>query len=279
MSPRAEVKEAAKQIALGETGTVPCPYCMEAWVTQGRPVHWRPARSFSITRDSTGVLYHCFRASCNNSSGFIPDVTLEHIPKKKFTPMLYGYELYPLDIDTDTPLLEKGFTCKELHDAGVKYNPIRGTYVFEIRDYQGYTVGYVDRDLTGNRKPKAITYWFNDVPKLHFARVPDTYRRTGDTIATPDPLLIVEDIPSSIKGSRYIDTVALMSSHINLEQVKHLRQLTDTVYLALDEDATDKAIKLQKRYGFYFRNFIVLPLSKDIKDMNNKELREFSERL
>jgi len=266
ISPRAEVKELAKQVALEETLTIDCPFCKRVWEQQGRPLTWRPNKSFSLSRSSTGVLYHCFRASCGSSSGFLPDVTLEHIPKKEFQPREYSYDLVPLDESTSKLFTDKGFTNEELKDAGVRYNPERKTYAFDIRDVNGYTVGIVDRDF-GRRVPKAITYWFNDVPKLHFR---------GNT---GGPILIVEDIPSAIKGSRYIQTVALLSSHINLEQVKHLRTLTDTVYLALDDDATDKAVKLQKRWGFYFKVFTVLPLSKDIKDMDEQELKEFSERL
>jgi len=253
MSPRAEVKELAKQVALEETLTTDCPFCKRVWEQQGKPLTWRPNKSFSLSRSSTGVLYHCFRASCGSSSGFLPDVTLEHIPKKEFQPREYSYDLVPLDENTSKLFTDKGFTNEELKDAGVRYNPERRTYAFDIRDTNGYTVGVVDRDF-GRRVPKAITYWFNDVTKLHFR---------GSTGG----------------GSRYIQTVALLSSHINLEQVKHLRTLTDTVYLALDEDATDKAIKLQKRWGFYFRNFTVIPLSNDIKDMDEQELKEFSRRL
>ena len=161
---------------------------------------------------------------------------------------------------------DKGFTNEELKEAGVRYNPNRRTYALDIRDCDGHTVGVVDRDYRG-RVPKAISYWFNDVPKLHVRRT-----RGG-------PILVVEDIQSAIKGSRYIDSVALLGSYISMEQAKHLRQLTDTIYLALDEDATATAYKLANKYGFYFRNFQVIPLSKDIKDMNEQELEEFSKRL
>ncbi len=265
---RDDVKELAAQVPLGSTATFPCPFCIQAWRAEGKPITWRPTRSFSITRENTGVLYHCFRASCTRSSGFIPDVRFEHIKKRLFKPRMYNFPLE--ELPKDNVLVPRGFTYEELTKAGVRYNPERESYVFDIRDCYGRTCGVVDRDFTGQRSVKAISYWFNDTVKLHFSLCTEVQEH---------PLLIVEDIPSAIKASRFINTVALLSSHINLEQIQHIRKLTNTVYLALDEDATDKAIKLQKKYGFYFRNFMVIPLSKDVKDMNEKELEEFQERL
>lgn len=224
----------------------------------------------SISRDNLGVLYHCFRSSCKNSSGFLPDITLEYIPKKVFTPKPYSYPLLPVINEQKQFLLDKGFTEEEIA-RHIKYNSTRNTYVYDIKDMQARIVGYVDRDYSSRRDVKAITYWFNDVPKIHFV----------EPVTKSNPsILIVEDIPSAIKAQRYVQSVALLGSYISMEQAQLLRKITDTVYLALDEDATRTAVMLQKRYGFYFKNFIVLPLSnKDIKDMDDTELKQFAERL
>jgi hypothetical protein len=54
----------------------------------------------------------------------------------------------------------------------------------------------------------------------------------------------------------------------------YLAKYFDNVVMALDPDATNKAIEFRDKYSLLFRgNFSVLQLSKDPKDMNRQELK------
>jgi hypothetical protein len=118
----------------------------------------------------------------------------------------------------------------------------------------------VDRDFSGRRNLKAIAYWFNDVVKLYFTPV------------SGEECVIVEDIPSAIKASRLKPAVALMGTHLNDKQANLIRSLYSKVIFALDEDATNKSVKLANKYRLYFDEVAVLPLAKDIKDTSYEEL-------
>lgn len=270
MSERDEILGTAKQLGVGQTRTITCPCCQADWKEQGSPRNWSPERSMSVTRERLGVLYNCFRATCSRGRGFIPTVSSEpEQPKKEFSPNVYVDELTQLPPSQARMLREKfEFTAEDIQREGILWNPKRSTVVFPVRDVRGYTVGYVDRDFLGARDLKAITYWFNDVPKLHI--VPHA-SGLGNTC------IIVEDIPSAIKASKYMTAVALLGSHINVDQAAHLSQLFNTAIIALDNDAFLKAIKLRKKYSLYFQELLLFHLTKDIKNMKYKELDKLFE--
>lgn len=254
MSNHSIIKQAATDIGVGQTVSISCPYCQKTNET-----------SMSVTREQFGILYHCFRAKCSGSSGFIPSVSFEETqPKKEFTPAKYTDELQSLDEERAHFLKNKfGITETEMQLAGIRYNPHRGTYVYPIRDARGYDVGILDRDYSGERTPKALVYWLKDVPHLHFCPWGDL--RT-------DSVLIVEDVVSAIKASRYIDTVALLGTGLNTQQIAHLASLYRSAIITLDNDAFDKAMKYKKKYEFYFDELSALYLVKDIKDMYDKDI-------
>jgi len=260
-----EVKERSISLGLGQTDTVVCPFCKEDWLQQGKPSLWKPSKSCSITKEHTGVLYHCFRAGCSRGSGFIPGVIdYKQVKTKKFTAQEYNPETVALSKSQIEYLSTSMYmTTAEIRQAGIVFSPERSSYIFPIFNVNGYTVGCVDRDFTGKRVPKAITYWFNDCPKLHFVR----------TVGT-STLLIVEDIPSCIRAGTYIDSCALLSSNINVEQARHIASYYKDIIIALDNDAFNKAIQLKRKYSFYFNSIMLLHLTKDIKNMTDKEARE-----
>ena len=257
------VKEAAKGLAVDETVSLVCPFCEEDWKMQRKPITWKPERSCSVTRTNVGILHHCFRASCNHGSGFITTDYIDSLPKqKKFTPKEYNYDTrFPEGEDLEY-LRRFEFTIDTCKEYGIRYNPSRHSYVFDIHDWRGYTIGVVDRDFHNRRNVKAISYWFNEVVKLHFTPV------RGDTC------IIVEDIPSAIKADHFLPAVALQGTGLNTEQVNFIKKLYSNIIIAFDSDATAKAVSLRNKYSLYFYSITVLPLDKDIKDTSYYELNE-----
>lgn len=228
-------------------------------------------KSLSITQRPDGVLYNCYRATCSLGGGFIP-MSIGLAPKsnkKIFKPKLYTEPLRRLNA-RDKRWFSQRFeiTTRELANADVKYNPERDTYVFPISDYQGREVGVVDRAYWG-RKPKSIIYWFNDCVKVHFNWLLAT---TDAALWDSSAILLVEDQLSGIKASRYMNTIVLLGTNFNFEIATHIRNFTSHIVMALDADATSKAIRYKQKFGIMFGNFDVISLSKDIKDMTNDEI-------
>lgn len=87
---------------------------------------------------------------------------------------------------------------------------------------------------------------------------------------------IVEDMLSSKRLEQLgMPSIALLGTHISDKLLKDILDYDPSaeIFLALDNDATAKAVGYKQKFGGMFRNFRVIPLSKDIKDMTEDELR------
>lgn len=286
--------------------TIICPFCQydhdeERKALMMCSTMWEPAVSMSVTREEDGLLYNCFRAGCKDGRGFISLVDQLHTkPKaKEFTPKQYKYRT----VNAKQKYLEKHIqlTQEEIDRNGIKYSIDRDTYVFPIYHVGGHEVGLVDRSYNG-RTPKTINYMFNEgqhlaypkkmyaqayieYPKNNIVRVRpgefikhnDVGGRTYSTLYARQGIMLVEDIPSAIIGNRYVQTVSLLGTHLNDERVRELRRRTKHLLIALDPDATDKAIGYAKKYSIFFDSIEVLLFPKDVKDCTDKEIREVLE--
>lgn len=223
-------------------------------------------RSFSISRRQTGLLYNCFRATCGKH-GLVRDDSscLAGTPKGKgFVPKVYTGEMKPLNRSQIRFFRDKfGLRIIELEQNEFKYSPPKGNFIFPIHTMQGYRVGVVDRNYI-NRKPKAISYWEKDCPKIHFPFQKPQFSE----------LILVEDTISAIKVARYAPAAALLGCHLSYETACFLaKQGVERIIMALDPDAIAKALKAQKAYRALFpKGFEVRLLEKDPKDQTNKEL-------
>jgi len=245
-------------------GLVECIFCAIDWEEQGRPIEWTPSKSMSISINDNidGLLFNCYRAGCSHGRGFISlgDALLTSPSKKKeFTPKQYKYRT----ITAKRKYLSAhvNLTQEEIDMNGIKYAIDRGTYGYPILNREGYITGMVDRSYTG-RKPKSINYMFNEGDKLHY---PKSEMQSA-------VVLLVEDIPSAIIGSRYRETVALLGTHLSLGDVKKLRSHTRHLAIALDPDASAKALVIARKYSIFFDSIDVLFFPNDLKDCTHKEI-------
>jgi hypothetical protein len=223
-------------------------------------------RAFSLTRTEVGLLYKCHRASCGKS-GFIPTIasslptTPQREERRKTRP--YTGEYLPLN-GTEIQFFydEYGLEYKEICDFS--YDPRTGRIVQPWHTVLGHLGGHILRGYHG-QKPKSLTYWNNDgVPMVdYYIKFP--WDRS---------IWLVEDQLSAIKLSRFENSAALLGAYISPEVAEDIRKNFHTVYLALDNDATIKAIEQTLTYNLYFRNFRVVVLSKDVKNMNNDEIQK-----
>lgn len=87
-------------------------------------------------------------------------------------------------------------------------------------------------------------------------------------------VIVVEDIPSANKMDRYYPCVALLGTHLNEEKLSYLLNLgIRHVIIALDNDATRKAVMLSRKFCV---NTTILPLQRDLKDETDERLKEIA---
>jgi len=224
--------------------------------------------SLSITKIQEGLLYHCFRASCN-ASGFIPSfqVPYDGEKKKEFQPKYFHRPLTKLPIKYKLLLKDKyGITNEEIKDNGFAYDFLENRLYMPIYNRNGFIIGAAAKTLSDHKQPKVIVYWFNDAPKLHYVQHSVHY--------TDGFIVLVEDILSAVKLSRYIPTVALLGTNLSYAMVEDLKQGINKIILALDPDAVDKALRYKEKYSLYFKEIVVVHLSKDPKDLSEEEIKE-----
>lgn len=77
-----------------------------------------------------------------------------------------------------------------------------------------------------------------------------------------------------MRVARHYFSVALLGTNLNLDQIYEVLKISDNVVLALDRDATRKALALQARFKFIAPNLRVVLLDKDLKYLNDAEIKE-----
>jgi DNA primase len=128
-----------------------------------------------------------------------------------------------------------------------------------VRDTYGKLYGFVARSLGTNDGPKTLSFL-------------DGNRGAWYPCAGAKEVIIVEDQLSAIRASRYLHAVALLGTNLSDELLSALvQQGYDSVHLALDKDAYDKAVKTALRIRNKLKVYVPR-LDKDIKDLSEEQL-------
>jgi hypothetical protein len=121
--------------------------------------------------------------------------------------------------------------------------------------------GWVLRN-DGTYSPKALTYLDEGEVALSW------YMKNPHA-----PTVLVEDIPSAVRASTYINAVALLGTAAGYDKAHEIAlHAARPIFVALDQDATDQAIELIKEYSLLWDNPRVIPLQQDLKDMEEDTL-------
>lgn len=231
--------------------------------------------SLVVTRTELGFLYNCFRAKCP-AAGFIlsiPGTTEQEKQeqkkkKKEFEPRPFTRPLIKLPQYVLDWLYNKyGLTREELEQEGIKYEPYYERTYAPLFNAEGYEIGGETKktDFSGDGAPKTLRYPTAESSGLHYIR--NGADRAG-------AIIVSEDVLSAIKLSHYFKSVSLMGTVFNAERAAELAKQTDTLIMALDPDAANKALRYKKKYNMYFRNFFVVLLPNDPKDTPHTELQQ-----
>jgi hypothetical protein len=219
------------------------------------------------------ILYYCFRASCNLRGKIDHEVGIDGLKlvyNNRLLPMespfsIHDWFISPLQ-NRNCYLFLSRYNLIDFYSKHVnliRYDPKQNRCVFLLLD-KGECYGAVGRSLSISNNPRWFVY-----SRLNGAvfSVPILAPRREDDKGY---VILVEDCVSACVASSYFNSIALLGTNIPDESVKYLIKY-DKLYLALDDDATGKAIKLQKQLNYYRPTFIV-PSKKDIKYYSSFEL-------
>ena len=146
----------------------------------------------------------------------------------------------------------------------VLYDPLERRIAFMIQK-DGENVDAIGRALDIWRKPKWKRY--SDINSAII--VPFD--------ASPKPnLIIVEDIISAWKAVTYLedtDAMPLLGTSLSTNNLNKIWDTYTSVTIALDKDATDKAISMSRRIFVGVDKCKVVALELDIKDMTIEEIQ------
>lgn len=231
-------------------------------------------KSFVLRRDGARLFYKCFRASCGihgvlDSPGSLQPTQATAKPLRPYTRPTRPLSHAELEYCRINWHLGQGV----LESQGVVVDAATSRLVFPCYTKEGWCWGHQLRSIDG-KKPKASLFWHSEYPeRLHFPKT----RAQGDT------LILVEDIPSAIRGETFqfgkFNFCGILGTSISLKQALRISQTYQRAILSLDADATTKAIQYKNKYSLMFDKLIVAPLTKDIKNMSEEELGEFFEGL
>ena len=245
----------------GETTRVECVTCHG-----GSP-------TLTITRKDDGaIVWNCYRASCEDrgARGGQGGV-FRAAAKERTMPTSHPYDkpLRPLS-DDEYALLRAKIGWDDWHcvASGVRYAPEDDRFAMPIYGPTGRRRGYVLRDYTGLVRTKTLTRMENDEPHISWYR-----HKPGRTT------VIVEDIPSAVRAAAYVNAVALCGTGCGPEYALEIASHAHSVVWCLDADATELAMRWQRKYSMMFQSSSVRPLEKDMKDMTEAELSNFMEGL
>lgn len=219
-------------------------------------------KTFSVTNNNGELLWNCFHASCDLRGRSGMRMTLDNADD-----FLRLHQKILRSVEEEVPFT-KPTTWKKPNAEAQKffdsvyttgrYNDLyydlkRNRAVYGIRDPNGVLVDGIGRTL-------------------EFAR-PKWYRYAnyhgGFTCGSSDVACVVEDVPSAVAISDWITGYALMGTSIRDEHIEQLKKYR-TVIVALDHDATDKAIKIASNIGKHIQTDVLF-LSKDLKSMGEEE--------
>lgn len=213
-------------------------------------------QSLSIRQDDRVVSMKCYRASCGwyALAAMESGARVVSKPIKKVT--VYRDETKPLGKYLCSQLASYGLDISTWHTHGWRTDVrTERTLVMPVRDPYGGERGVVTR--TFDEPKRCYTFRATAQPWLDWW--PSIMRE--DTI-------IVEDCLSACRlaGTGY-SSVALLGTGITVEQAKEIDfHSAGRIYLALDNDAFAKSLKLVKRHAHILQMQPIL-LQQDIKNM------------
>jgi len=227
---------------------------------------------FVVTRLEEGLVYVCHHASCGYK-GFTPSLGFSYQKKRDslFKSREYPNPLGRIPANMSRVLVQRySLEPSVVSSERFKWDSHRKRLVMPIFDLEGRECGLVAKDMSGGEStlPKSITYWYNDVIKLHFPLA-------NGELFDKTTVYVVEDILSAVRIAKEgVPSVAMLGSHLREDQIALLAKNFYSAVFAFDPDATHKAIGYANKFHLAFKGGIsTVHLPDDPKDMGEDELK------
>ena len=229
--------------------------------------------TFSVTDTGFERLWYCFHADCHTKGSTGVQLTKEN-SKVAFKEKIVSTETSnEFEIPSTFVSLSRSKQAEEYVKrvgsyeaylsglADIRYDLQQDRVVYLVKSISnGRVVDATGRSLT-NRKPKWRRYGNNKHPFI---------------CGTSRAVFVVEDCPSACSVSFFVSGVSLMGTTLLDEHIDTIKKFKK-VYIALDKDATGKAILMMKKLRNYVPTKLIV-LNKDLKDMQIGERNEFIRR-
>jgi hypothetical protein len=237
----------------GESRRMNCPECGHR-------------NTFSVTNKDGVLMWNCFHADCavkgrgilritrDNSDNIVAILSKNthketsscpEVPFEK--PKSWSRTIPPRGLDYVNLVNTSG------RYDDIYFDVVRDRLVYPIYDTLGLLRDGVGRTMTGQR-PKWYRY--------------GNYEG-GFRIGTSDTAVVVEDVPSAISISEWVSGYALLGTSL---RERHITELSTyrRVLVALDKDATDKALTMMRTLNSIVPTEILI-LDKDLKTLGDQE--------
>ena len=229
------------------------------------------SNTFSVTDDGLQRLWYCFHADCNVSGRTGVTLSRQHasrvfsgsqadvpVPRTSNT-----YEVpntfVSLSRNLDAELYVRSVHAYDAYIAGradIRYDFKTGRVVYLVK-HEGKVVDAVGRSING-KGAKWYRYGDSGYPFLY---------------GTSNTVIVVEDCASACSISHHVSGLALLGTNLLESHIDVLAKY-NRVFVALDKDATDKAIDMVKTLCRIVPTKLMV-LSRDFKNMTKDERNDY----
>ena len=215
-------------------------------------------KSLSVTRREGHLVWQCFRAKCDEAgaTGGVQGPRAVVKPKRA----VWNGRTYELPDDVKEKLTRMwGISEVKNWWWTTDYG---GRVAMSVRSPKFTHRGWVLRAITDVKGPKALTY-------INEGEQGMSWYKTSPHTGT----VVVEDIPSAVRASKYVNSVALLGTGIGMDRAIEIAENAPRpLIVALDQDATDQSFRWARKYALLWGDVRVQVLRKDIKDMEDTDV-------
>lgn len=236
--------------------------------------------TFVASSTAGQILYYCFHSDCKLRGKINDTLSIDVLRNPKFELRLNdiissGHDRRESSLQLPeyfvSPLQNRA--CRNLFDRynlyqyfdrhvdRIRYDPKQNRCVFILKDYDDVIKGYTGRRLNYDASPR--WYVYERLVGCPFIPLLQSLSKSA---------ILVEDCISAIRASSICNCIAVLGTNITDGCILYLKRFS-RLYIALDDDATRKSIKLQKQLSYYIPTEII-PLRRDLKYFTDIELQE-----
>jgi len=215
--------------------------------------------TFSVKNMGDAILYNCFHSECGIKGKVKGEISKSSFRQTKIgdTNSSFAVPSHFVEFTRSNSAVKylKKYHCMDAVDKKkvfIMYDIKQNRIVFLIKDYADKIIDAIGRSLDKNSKVK----W------LRYGKSKNPFVVNGDI--DKNVVVIVEDCASACAVSCGFSSLALLGTNLTTPVLSIIRNRWSRAIICLDKDATDKALKMSDRLGFYLQTDMKM-LERDLK--------------